>query len=195
LLNSPFYDKIFKMAKWRKGFHPSWIKSIKALVMDVDGVLTDGGIIYDSSGNEAKVFNAQDGLGISLAKKAGLLIIWITGRNSPIVERRAKELGVNFLIQGAKGKARALREACEKLKISPEEVAYIADDLNDYPAYILSGLKIAVGNASEEIKERADLLLTKEGGKGAVREAIEEILRKQGKYEEARRLFLEELEE
>jgi 3-deoxy-D-manno-octulosonate 8-phosphate phosphatase (KDO 8-P phosphatase) len=183
------------MAKWRKGFNPSLIKSIKALVMDVDGVLTDGGIIYDSSGNEAKVFNAQDGLGISLAKKAGLLIIWITGRNSPIVERRAKELGVDFLVQGAKGKARTLREACEKLKISPEEIAYIADDLNDYPAYILSGLKIAVGNADEEIKERADLLLTKEGGKGAVREAIEEILRKQGKYEEARRLFLEELEE
>jgi 3-deoxy-D-manno-octulosonate 8-phosphate phosphatase (KDO 8-P phosphatase) len=104
-------------------------------------------------------------------------------------------LGVDFLVQGAKGKARALREACEELKISPEEVAYIADDLNDYPAYILAGLKIAVGNASEEIKERADLLLTKEGGKGAVREAIEEILRKQGKYEEACRLFLEELEE
>ena len=183
------------MAKWRKDFHLPLIKSIKALVMDVDGVLTNGGIIYDSAGNEAKVFNAQDGLGISLAKKGGLLIIWITGRNSSVVDMRAKELGVDLLIQGAKGKAKALREACKSLNLSLNEVAYIADDLNDYPAFILAGLKIAVGNASEEIKERADLLLSKEGGRGAVREAIEEILQKQGKYEEACRLFLEELEE
>jgi 3-deoxy-D-manno-octulosonate 8-phosphate phosphatase (KDO 8-P phosphatase) len=183
------------MAHWKKDFPLPLLQSIKAIVMDVDGVLTDGGIIYDSSGNEAKVFNAQDGLGISLAKKVGLLIIWITGRNSSVVERRANELGVDFLVQGARGKAKALREACRSLKLSPKELAYIADDLNDYPAYMLAGLKIAVGNASEEIKEKADLLLSKEGGKGAVREAIEEILRRQGKYEEARRLFLEELEE
>ncbi|MGC8842701.1 MAG: KdsC family phosphatase [bacterium] len=183
------------MAQWKKDFSLSQLLNIKALAMDVDGVLTDGGIILESSGQEAKIFNAQDGLGISLAKKAGLRIIWITGRSSPLVDKRAKELEVDLLIQGAKGKARALKEACQALKISLKEVAYIADDLNDYPAFSLAGLKIAVGNAVEEIKEKADLLLSKEGGRGAVREAIEEILRKQERYEEARKLFLQALEE
>lgn len=163
--------------------------------MDVDGVLTDGGIIWDSSGREAKIFNAQDGLGISLAKCSGFLIIWITGRNSPVVEKRAEELGVDLLLQGARGKARALKDACQQLRISPKEVAYIGDDLNDLPAISLAGLKIAVGNAVEEIKQSADLVLEKEGGKGAVREAIEEILRKKGQYEEAVKLFLLRLEE
>lgn len=163
--------------------------------MDVDGVLTDGSIIYDSAGYESKMFNAQDGLGISLAKCLGLFIIWITGRNSTVVEKRAEELGVDLLAQGTRAKAKALRDACNQLGISPNEIAYIGDDLNDLPAISLSGLKIAVGNAVDEIKEIADLVLDKEGGKGAVREAIEEILRKQGKYEEARKFFLQKLEE
>ncbi|MBC7326603.1 HAD hydrolase family protein [bacterium] len=183
------------MPFWKKDVPLSLIKNLKAIAMDVDGVLTDGGIIWDSAGRESKIFNAQDGLGISLAKTAGLHIIWITGRESSVVEKRAKELGVDLLIQGARGKSKALRQACETLALSPEEIAYIADDLNDFPAFSLVGLKIAVGNAAKEIKESADLLLEKEGGKGAVREAIEEILRKRGKYEEIIKLFLEKLEE
>lgn len=163
--------------------------------MDVDGVLTDGSIIWDSAGNESKMFNAQDGLGISLAKCSGLFILWITGRNSTVVEKRAQELKVDLLIQGAKGKAKALKDACNQLGISTYEIAYIGDDLNDLPAISISGLKIAVGNAVEEVKNIADLVLVKEGGKGAVREAIEEILKKQGKYEEACKLFLQKLEE
>jgi len=183
------------MAYWKKEIPLSLIKNLKGIVMDVDGVLSDGGIILDSAGRESKAFNAQDGLGISLAKCSGLLIIWITGRDSVVVERRAEELGVDFLVQGAKGKTSALRDACQRFDISPKEIAYIGDDLNDFLAISLAGLKIAVGNAVEEIKQLADLVLEKEGGKGAVREAIEEILKKQGKYEEAIRLFLQTLEE
>ncbi len=184
------------MAHWKKEVSTvSLVESIKGLAMDVDGVLTEGSIIWDSEGRESKIFNAQDGLGISLAKTAGLFIIWITGRNSIVVDKRAEELGVDLLIQGARGKAKALREACYQLGISPREIAYIGDDLNDLPALLLAGLKIAVGNAVEEIRDIADLILEKEGGRGAVREAIEEILKKQGKYEEARKLFLQKLEE
>lgn len=181
------------MAKWKKEAL-SEIVRIKALAMDVDGVLTDGSIIWDSAGRESKVFNAKDGLGLSLAKTAGFYLIWITGRESLVVKIRAEELGVDVLLQGAREKGRVLLEACERLNISPREVAYIGDDLNDLPVLEMVGLRIAVGDAVEEVKGKAELVLDKEGGKGAVREAVEEILKKRGIYEETVQRFLKGLE-
>lgn len=151
-------------------------KKIKLLAMDVDGVLTDGKIIYDSLGAESKEFFVQDGLGLALLKKSGIGLAIITGRVSPMVARRAKELGIDYIIQGRDDKSVALGELAYKLELPLEECAYIGDDLPDKKAIILAGLGISVPNGSPIVQAVADFVTTKKGGEGAVREVCELLL-------------------
>lgn len=166
---------------------------VRLLAMDVDGVLTRGDIHYTDTGLEIKTFNIQDGLGIALAGKAGLVTAIVTGRVSPAVERRAEELGVTYLLQGCRDKSAAIRRLLADTGLSVGQVAFMGDDLNDIPGFREAGWKVAVANASPELKMLADYVTTREGGRGAVREVIEVILQSQGKWENAVSMFLDDL--
>jgi 3-deoxy-D-manno-octulosonate 8-phosphate phosphatase (KDO 8-P phosphatase) len=173
---------------------------VRLLAMDVDGVLTDGRIYWGASPStrelvEMKAFDVKDGLGISLARASGLEIGWITGRLSALVERRAEELGVRWLRQQVRDKGAALAALCADLGLEPSEAAYMADDLNDVPAFERAGVRISVADAAPEIRQAADWVTSAPGGRGAVREAIEAILRARGDWESARQRFLEALAE
>ena len=156
------------------------LTKIKLLALDVDGVLTDASINIGESGEFFKAFNAKDGLGISCALRSGLTIAIITGRKSAIIHNRADELGIKFLSEGVKDKYSELVNLAKKLNLSQEEVAYMGDDLNDLAAFRAAGIKFAPFDAVDEIKACADYIATKNGGRGAVREVIEKILRAQG---------------
>ena len=153
---------------------------IKLLVLDVDGVLTNGSIIFGPDGEACKAFNAKDGLGISLAHEAGLKTAIITGRQSRIVLLRGEELKISDIYQGAKDKMTAIKELVAKHNLALDEIAYIGDDLNDLSALKSVGLPCAVADACCEVKETAKLIASKPGGHGAVREIIEYILKAQG---------------
>lgn len=168
--------------------------NIRLLAMDVDGVLTKGEITYSDSGDELKVFNIHDGLGLAVCKHAGLITAVITGRTSTAIQRRAEELGINDLYQKVRDKAVAIRSLMKKHNIDQNQIAFIGDDINDIPAFRMSGLSIAVNNASVDLKQCADHITGSNGGEGAVREVIEMILRAQGKWDSAVELFLNDLE-
>ena len=170
-------------------------KKIKLFITDVDGVLTDGQITLGTQHQEWKSFHAQDGLGIALAQKAGIAVAIITGRYSEAVERRAQELNIKFVYQKIKDKRKALQEIMAELDLTRAEIAYIGDDLNDLPILEQAGLRLAVANAVPEVKVRVDYVTEKEGGKGAVREALVLILQAQGKWEEIVASYLEKPEE
>lgn len=174
------------------------LRAVRLLAMDVDGVLTDGTITYASSSTgealELKGFNVKDGLALSLVRTAGLEVAWITGRVSPIVERRAAELGVRELIQWARNKRVALGEVAGRLGLQPEQVLYLGDDLNDLPAFAAAGVRVAVADAVAEVRDQADWITTTPGGGGAVREVVERLLKAQGQWEAAVSGFLARLE-
>jgi 3-deoxy-D-manno-octulosonate 8-phosphate phosphatase (KDO 8-P phosphatase) len=153
------------------------------LVLDVDGVLTDGGIHYTSSGEELKSFSILDGLGIKLLARAGIHSAIITGRRSQMVERRVAELGLTHCIQGREDKLQALQELLAAEGIALEEAAYIGDDLPDLPAILAVGLGMTVANASTEVAARARWQTRARGGEGAVREACEMLLRLRGQWD------------
>ena len=153
-------------------------KAIRLLALDVDGVLTDGTIYIAADGECFKGFNAKDGMGISCALRNGLDVAIITGRKSEIIHRRAEELGITTIIEGAKDKREALRSLRRLRGLSVEEVAYVGDDLNDLPAFAESGLTFAPDDAAEDVYDAADIGLDNPGGRGAVREAIEEMCKK-----------------
>ena len=158
-------------------------QKIKLLVLDVDGVLTSGQIIFGRDGELMKKFHAQDGLGITLAHKAGLNIAIITGRESQMVSLRSAELNIKDVYQGSMNKIQALTELLTKYSLTLDQVAYVGDDLNDLPVLIRVGLPCAVANAAPEVKQYAQLVTKQAGGNGAVREVIEYILKAQGKWE------------
>lgn len=160
------------------------IGKIKLFVLDVDGVLTDGRIIFDSEGRELKFFDVQDGLGIRLLKAAGIKTILITLRASKVVERRARDLGVEDFYEGIQPKTRVLKEILEKHKVREEEICYVGDDLVDLGMMKVIGFPVAVMNGCQEIKEAASYITQKTGGRGAVREVAELILRTQGRWHE-----------
>lgn len=145
---------------------------IKLIVLDVDGCLTDGKIIY-SADSESKNFNVKDGLAITSWIKLGLKVAIITGRNSKIVQRRANELGIQYLFQGIKDKKKVLSELVESLEIRLYEVGAIGDDLNDYKMLDMVGRSFTPHDGVNEIKKIVDTVLTKKGGDGAVREMID----------------------
>ena len=146
---------------------------IKLIVLDVDGCLTDGGLIYSADAIESKRFNVKDGLGITTWIKIGNQVAIITGRNSTIVERRSKELGVQHLHQGIRDKDRVLKEIIELLNLKPHEIGVIGDDLNDYNMLSLAGRSFTPNNGVKEIKELVDTVLSCNGGDGAVRVMID----------------------
>ena len=157
---------------------------IKLLLLDVDGVLTDGSIIYNEAGQEVKIFNVKDGLGIKLAQSAGIRIGIITGRAAATVKKRADELDIEILYQGQQDKLEAYEEIKKQFNLTDDQIAFIGDDLNDLKLIQQVGLSFGVNDACEEIKQEVDYITAKPGGKGAVREIIELILKKQGKWQE-----------
>ncbi len=158
-------------------------KKISLLILDVDGVLTDGQLLFSDQGEAMKVFNTQDGLGISAANQAGLKTAIITGRETEMVRRRGAELNITDVFQGAKDKLQAYHQLLHKYSLQPDQVAYIGDDINDLAVMTRVGLACAVANAVADVKKRAHFITTRQGGQGAVREVIELILRSQGKWE------------
>jgi 3-deoxy-D-manno-octulosonate 8-phosphate phosphatase (KDO 8-P phosphatase) len=156
---------------------------IELLVLDVDGVLTDGRIVYGDGGEEIKAFHVRDGSGLKFWLQCGKRAGIITGRTSPIVERRARELGLTAVVQGAEDKHAAYDGMLREQKLDAAAVCYIGDDLPDVPLLRRSGLAIAVADACLEAKAAAHHMTKAGGGQGAVREAIELILRRQGRWE------------
>lgn len=158
-------------------------RKIKAFIFDIDGVLSDGKVIYDSNIAETKNFNIKDGWAIVLLKKYGFTTGIITGRNSTIVSHRAHELKVDYLVQGKLEKLAYYEEFKTKFALSDDEVAYIGDDLIDLPILIRCGLSGAPADAVSEVRERADFISFHNGGNGAAREFIELVLKAQDKWQ------------
>lgn len=158
-------------------------RAVRLMVLDVDGVLTDGGLYYDESGCVMKRFNVQDGLGIKMAPQAGIDFAVITGLESPAVKRRVTELGIAHYYPGHHRKAPILREISEKTGIPFAHMAYVGDDWVDAEPMAMVGLPIAVPNARPEILKLAAWTTRAAGGQGAVREAIDFVLRAQGKLD------------
>jgi len=154
---------------------------IKLLLLDVDGVLTDGRIILDSQGNELKAFHVRDGHGIKLAQRAGIIIGIITGRKSEVVNIRARELGIQEVHQGAIEKIAVYESLIKKYGVQDDEVAYMGDDTVDLDIFKRAGFSVAVADADSAVKPHADLITKAKGGRGAVREFINLILKSRGK--------------
>lgn len=156
---------------------------VKLLLMDCDGVLTDGRIWIFENGEEQKGFHTRDGMGIELLHRAGLRSGIISGRQSSAVDRRAEALGMSFVVQGCSDKQKAFDETLAQAGVTSEEVAYIGDDLNDIPLMKRSGLGVAVADAALEAREQAQYITKAPGGYGAVREVCEVILKAQGLWD------------
>ncbi len=159
-------------------------RDLRLLLLDVDGVLTDGGIILFGLEGEAKRFDVQDGMGINLARSAGIKVGIITSRTSEVVRRRAEELGLDELLQGVGQKGDALEELTQKHGITAAQAAYIGDDIQDIPIMRRVGLPIAVQNARPLVKEYSKHVTQASGGHGAVREAVEWLLELRGTRDE-----------
>lgn len=158
---------------------------VRLLALDVDGVLTDGRLYFAEDGQELKTFDTQDGHGIKMLMQAGVQVAIITGRNTQLVARRARNLGVQHLMQGREDKLVALRELTAELGIALEHIAYVGDDWPDLPALRAVGLGVAVANAHQELCTHADYTTRLEGGRGAVREVCDLILKAQDRYDAA----------
>ena len=155
---------------------------IKLLLMDCDGVLTDGRLWLPDDGDEQKSFNTHDGLGLALLHRAGLKSGIITGRSSRAVARRAQELGVEFVCQGNPDKTAAFEQVLQQAGVDENEVAFVGDDLPDIPLMNRAELAVAVADAVEEARAAAHYVTRAKGGRGAVREVIEIILKSQGRW-------------
>lgn len=159
------------------------LESIKLLALDVDGVLTDGSLVMHSDGTESKIFNTLDGHGIRMWRRAGLQVAFVSGRPSEPTNRRAEQLEVEYCLTDCYDKLPKLDQILKKANLEYENVAYIGDDLPDLPAIRASGFGIAVSNAADEVKRYADYVTVRPGGCGAVREVIEYILKKTGRWD------------
>ena len=170
-------------------------RKIKLLLMDVDGVLTDGRFFYVPSTRgrliETKMFHSRDGLGFRLAHQAGLKTGFISGRRSPTVEHRAKELGVHYLKQHAREKLAPYQEILREARLKDEEVCYVGDDIVDLPLLTRVGLAVGVGNSHKLLRRYVHYVTKQPGGRGAVREVIELILSAQGKWEAVLKHYLQ----
>jgi 3-deoxy-D-manno-octulosonate 8-phosphate phosphatase (KDO 8-P phosphatase) len=159
-------------------------KNIKFLILDVDGVLTDGGIILDNKGNEFKTFHVRDGHGIKMLIRAGIHVAIITGRHSRVVERRAHELGVTELFQKCYDKRAAYKQISEKYSLNDNEIAYVGDDIVDIPILKKAGFSVVVADADDEVKDVAVMVTKMRGGRGAVREVCDFILKAKGLWQD-----------
>ncbi|HXI03342.1 MAG TPA: HAD-IIIA family hydrolase, partial [Candidatus Saccharimonadales bacterium] len=161
------------------------IRPLRLLLLDVDGVLTDGGIYYTESGEEMKRFHIQDGMGVDLLQRAGIQVGILTGRTSSIVERRARELGIRILKQGFYDKSAGFEEVLREENLSREEVGYMGDDVQDLTVLKKAGFSAAPLNAAPEIQLEADYVTARSGGEGAIREVAGLILTVLGRKENA----------
>jgi len=159
------------------------LAEIRLLVLDVDGVLTDGTVTISADGREGKSFNILDQHGIRLWKRAGLDIAFLSGRVSEPTNWHARDLQVEHVFENCHHKLPVVEQLVEKLALSPHQVAYVGDDLPDLPPIRYAGFAVAVANAVEEVKQHADYVTTRRGGAGAVREVIEHILKAAGKWQ------------
>jgi len=166
------------------------LADIEMLVMDVDGVLTDGTIVIGADGSESKRFNLLDGHGIILWHRAGLKTALISGRQASATEIRAEELGIQYVLQGCKEKLPAFENLLAKTSLSADQVAYIGDDVVDVPILARAGFAAAVADAVDEAKQYAHYITTRKGGCGAVREVIEYILKQTGKWQQLMKRYL-----
>lgn len=155
-------------------------KKIRLLILDVDGVLTDGTIFYTDQGTQAKKFHVHDGVGMQMLMRSGIEIAVISGKESAAARHRLVELGVKYIYQGIENKTVAFCELKRKLNLENQQIAYVGDDLPDLPVLAQAGLKIAVANAVSVVLENVDWVASKAGGYGAVREVCEMILHAQG---------------
>ena len=165
-------------------------KKIKLLILDVDGVLTDGRIIYDSRGRDMKFFDVHDGLGVYLLKKAGIATILITAKGSRAIRPRARDMQVEEIFENISPKTTVLEKVLRRYKVNTDEICFVGDDLVDLGLMRSVGFPIAVFNAAPEIKQAASYITLKQGGRGAVREVAELILNAQGKWEEMVSLYV-----
>ena len=159
-----------------------WAAKTKLLILDVDGVLTDGRIIMSDRGEEIKCFNVKDGHGLRLLMDAGINVAIITGRKSKTVEHRTRDLGIREVYQGVKDKEALAKELIQHKKLDKEQVCCMGDDLPDLPMFNQVGISIAVADACPELLTEADFVTKNRGGKGAVREVCELILKAHGKW-------------
>jgi 3-deoxy-D-manno-octulosonate 8-phosphate phosphatase (KDO 8-P phosphatase) len=165
---------------------------IQLLILDVDGVLTDGTLILNADGSESKCFNSQDGHGIKMWQRAGLKVALLSGRKSEPTKRRAEQLQIEYVFEDCHQKLPVLENFLKQLELPPEAVAYIGDDLTDLPVIRYVGFGATVDNAVDEVKKYADYVTTCPGGHGAVREVIEYILTETGKWQELLKKYLPE---
>jgi 3-deoxy-D-manno-octulosonate 8-phosphate phosphatase (KDO 8-P phosphatase) len=166
-------------------------KGLKMLILDVDGVLTDGRIILDNDGNEFKSFHVRDGHGIKMLQRAGVRVAIITGRYSKVVERRARELGITEIYQRCHAKTVAFDHIIEKYGLSEKEAAYMGDDVVDIPVFKRVGMPIAVKDAEDSAKDHAAMITENPGGRGAVREVCDFLLKAKGLWESTTREYFE----
>jgi 3-deoxy-D-manno-octulosonate 8-phosphate phosphatase (KDO 8-P phosphatase) len=166
------------------------IKQLKLLILDVDGVLTDGRLFFDYQGNEYKCFHARDGHGLKLLKQTGVEIAVISGRSSASVALRMKNLGIEHVYQGHENKRMAFNEILQNLQLRPEQVAHVGDDLLDLPIMTQVGFAIAVQDANFAVKKYADWCTETLGGQGAVREVCDLIMQVQGTFDKVLQGYL-----
>jgi len=159
------------------------LRGIRLLALDVDGVLTNGCINIGNQNEAFKSFYAQDGLGISLAVRHGIKVVIVTGRISMIVHNRARELDLTEVLDGVRDKGQAMDHLASKFKLKPEEIAFMGDDLNDLPALVKAGLAAAPADAVPEVRQRCQYVASRGGGRGAVRDLVEEIFKARGLWD------------
>ena len=159
------------------------LSPLRLMVFDVDGVLTDGQLIYSDGGVESKTFSTRDGQGIRLLRDAGIKLAIITARRSDAVDRRSRDLGMHFCFQGVEAKLGAFMEMLDELKLTPGQAGYMGDDFLDAPVLASAGFAATVPAAPPEIKQRCHYVARQPGGAGAAREVCELILRAQGSYD------------
>lgn len=157
---------------------------VELILSDVDGVMTDGSVVFDNQGIETKLFHIRDGLGIKLWRRAGYRFGMITGRSSHIVRMRAAELGVDIVRQGVEDKLAVAEQIVAEAGLTPQQVCYVGDDLPDLPAMRYAGFAVAVADGSEDLRRAAHYVTTTPGGRGALRETIELILKAQGRWDD-----------
>lgn len=159
------------------------LANIEALFLDCDGVLTNGEITYDENGLRSLSFYSRDGLGLAVLARAGVHIAVVSGRPTDVAEQRHRELGVSHFIGSCHDKAAAVRDLCSELDVDPSACAFVGDDIVDLAGFAAAGIGIAVADAAPEVREAADWVTSAPGGRGAVREVCEAILRGRGVWE------------
>lgn len=160
-------------------------KAVKLMIFDVDGVMTDGGLYYTESGEELKAFNTLDGHGLKMLQASGVKLAIITGRTSKLVEHRARNLGLDYLYQGAHNKLEVFQQLLQEAGVQPEQCGYMGDDVVDLPVMRRVAFSVAVPDAPQIVRQHADYVTVARGGFGAVREACELVMREQGTLDAA----------